>query len=397
MGLDGKLAPVCRTEIRRTVWHVACGDGTAIEAAIDQGRICAGERDVPVSELELELKGGAPAALYRLALELAEAVPLVIEPASKAERGAQLGGRQGPAAVKPEPLVLRPDQPAAEALGRIVGAAIGHLRVNLHAATRGDAEGVHQIRVAIRRLRAAIALFKPLLAAEPADHFNEKLRRSGRIFGAARDWDVFVTETLPAAAADQPAESWPRMLEQEAAAARAAIRANAMRELAEPRFARLLLEVGAWAEEGARDLAALGRPTLAHRFQASAPALLERLMRRAAKQGKGLRHADPRDLHTLRKRLKTLRYGIEFTESLYRPKAVRAMLRPCKELQELLGTVNDAAATPELARHLAGNGSPEITPALAALTAWAEKRGAAARQRMPKAWHALRDAHPFWD
>jgi inorganic triphosphatase YgiF len=128
--LDGALAPVCRTEISRTVWRVAC-DGATVEAAIDQGRIRAGQREVPVSELELELKGGEPAALYRLALELSQAAPLAIEPSSKAERGAQLAGRPGPEAVKPGDVALRPDQSAAEAFGRIMGAALGHLRINL--------------------------------------------------------------------------------------------------------------------------------------------------------------------------------------------------------------------------------------------------------------------------
>jgi CHAD domain-containing protein len=119
-------------------------------------------------------------------------------------------------------------------------------------------------------------------------------------------------------------------------------------------------------------------------------------MRRAAKQGKGIRHADAHGLHSLRKRLKTLRYGMEFTESLYRPKRVRAMLRPCKKLQELLGSVNDAASLPDLVRGLACEGDSDTAPALAELGAWAEKRGQAARKGVPKAWHALRDADPFW-
>lgn len=395
--LDSALAPICRTEISRTVWRVACGDGTVVEAAIDQGRIGAGERDLPVSELELELKDGEPAALYQLALELTQAAPLAIEPASKAERGAQLAGRPGPKAIKAEDLALQPGQPAAEAFARIMGAALGHLRVNLPATARGDPEGVHQVRVAIRRLRAAIALFKPLLAPDPANRYNKELRRLGRVFGAARDWDVFATETLPAAAADNPAEDWPHRLAEAGRSAHAQAREEAMRALAEPRFARLLLELGAWAEEGARDPATLGAPALTQSIEDVVPDLLDRLLRRAAKQGKGIRHADPHDLHGLRKRLKTLRYGIEFTESLYRPKKVRAMLHPCKELQELLGSVNDAAATPDLARHLADEERPGIASALAALTGWAEQRGTAARQRVPKAWHALRDAGPFWD
>jgi triphosphatase len=393
--LDGALAPVCRTEISRTVWRVTCA-GATVEAAIDQGRIRAGQREVPVSELELELKGGEPSALYRLALELSQAAPLAIEPATKAERGAQLAGRPGPEAVKPGDVALRPDQSAAEAFGRVMGAALGHMRVNLLPAARGDVEGVHQVRVAVRRLRAAIAMFEPLLAPETAGRFNEELRRVGRIFGAARDWDVFATETLSAVRAENPAEAWPRQLEEAVRPARAEVREEALRELAGPRFARLLLELGAWAEEGARDPAALGTPELAQPVVVVAPALLDRLMRRAAKHGKGIRHADARDLHTLRKRLKALRYGMEFTESLYRPKRVRAMLHPCKELQELLGSVNDAASTPDLASHLAREGEPNAAFALTELGGWAEKRSDAARRRVPKAWRALRDADPFW-
>ncbi|HJS84101.1 MAG TPA: CYTH and CHAD domain-containing protein [Acetobacteraceae bacterium] len=394
--LDRALTRVCKTEISRTAWRVACAGGTVVEAAIDQGRIRAGQRDVPVSELELELKAGGPAALYRLALELVQAVPLAIEPASKAERGAQLAGRPGPEAVKAEDVVLRPDQPAAEAFAHIMGAALGHLRLNLPATVRGDVEGVHQVRIAVRRVRAVIALFKPLLTEEAASRYNEALRRAGRLFGAARDWDVFVTATLAEAAAENPAESWPRHLAEAARPARARAREEAMRELEAPGFARLLLELGAWAEEGARDPATLGTPALTRPVADVAPDLLDRLMRRAAKQGKGIRHADPRDLHGLRKRLKTLRYGTEFTESLYRPKRVRTLLHPCKELQELLGSVNDAAATPDLAQHLADSDESGIAPCLAALAAWTEGRGKAARRRVPKAWHALRDADPFW-
>jgi len=278
-----------------------------------------------------------------------------------------------------------------------MGAALGHLRVNLPPAARGDVEGVHQVRVAVRRLRAAIAMFKPLLAPEAAGRFNEELRRVGRVFGATRDWDVFATETLPAARAENPAERWPRRLEEAVPPARAEVREEALRELAGPRFARLLLELGAWAEEGARDPAALGTPDLAQPVVAVAPALLDRLMRRAAKHGKGIRHADARDLHTLRKRLKTLRYGMEFAESLCRPKRVRAMLHPCKELQELLGSVNDAASMPDLASQLAREGDSDVAPALVELGAWAEKRSETARHRVPKAWRALRDADPFWE
>ncbi len=210
--LDGPLTPLCATEIERTASRIGGEGGTLIEAVIDRGRIRVGKRTVAVNEVELELKSGPPGALHRLALELAGSVPLSIEPASKAERGARLAGHQGRGAVKYEDVALRRTKSAAEAFDRILDAAIGHLRVNLEPAARGQPEGIHQLRIATRRLRAAIALFKPLLAPEAAARFNDALRRSGRVFGAARDWDVFVTETLPAAEAAGMAPGCSRLL-----------------------------------------------------------------------------------------------------------------------------------------------------------------------------------------
>ncbi|MGA9869412.1 MAG: inorganic triphosphatase, partial [Acetobacteraceae bacterium] len=246
--LDGPLAPLCSTEIERTAAWIGGADGTLIEAVIDRGRIRAGKRTVAVNEVELELKSGPPGALYRLALELAGSVPLAIEPASKAERGARLAGHQGRCAVKYEDVGLRRAKSAAEAFHRILDATTGHLRVNLEPAARGRPEGIHQLRIATRRLRAAIALFKPLLTAEAAARFNEALRRSGRVFGAARDWDVFVTETLPAAEADGLAPEWSRLLLEAASPARVAAHAAVARELTAPGFTLLLLGLSAGAE-----------------------------------------------------------------------------------------------------------------------------------------------------
>ena len=83
-----------------------------------------------------------------------------------------------------------------------MSSALRHLIANVGPAKRGDAEGVHQIRVAVRRLRAALALFEPHLHPATLSGLNDELRRFGSIFGQARDWDVFVLETLPAAAED---------------------------------------------------------------------------------------------------------------------------------------------------------------------------------------------------
>ena len=88
------------TRFLRTAFDVTLADGTVAEVAIDTGLIEAGRRSVPLSELEIELKGGEPAALIDLALALSADFPLRLIRASKAERGYALGRRNGNGPVK---------------------------------------------------------------------------------------------------------------------------------------------------------------------------------------------------------------------------------------------------------------------------------------------------------
>ncbi|MDQ2765158.1 MAG: CHAD domain-containing protein, partial [Pseudomonadota bacterium] len=99
----------------------------------------------------------------------------------------------------------------------------------------------------------------------------------------------------------------------------------------------------------------------------------------------------------LRKAVKKLRYATEFLSGLYRRKAAKTFLGPCKELQTLLGVVNDAVATPSLAEGLGQPGHPELAPAIGALARWSEDRSAAAGRRVTKVWHAFRATNPFWE
>src|SRR5271163_4814894 len=153
-----ELRPVFVTDIHRTARLLRVDGETAVEAALDRGTISAAGRSEPVSELELELKQGNPGALYRLAIELTSAAPLTLEPASKAERGLRLGSGERPAPAKAPELSFARDITAVEAFGKIVRSTLGHMVANMLAARIGDPEGVHQLRVAIRRLRAALVL-----------------------------------------------------------------------------------------------------------------------------------------------------------------------------------------------------------------------------------------------
>jgi triphosphatase len=157
---EDRLEPVVVTDVVRTTQALEV-DGDIVEAALDQGSIVAGEAKEDVRELELELREGTPASLYRLALELNSAVPFDIEVESKAARGFRLMDRLPPRASKPSATRLSPDDSAIQGLRAIVEETLGHLLANQPAALAGDPEGVHQVRIAVRRIRSALRLFSP--------------------------------------------------------------------------------------------------------------------------------------------------------------------------------------------------------------------------------------------
>ena len=83
--------------------------GDVVEAALDLGVDQSGKAKEDIRELELELREGMPASLYRLALELNSAIPFDIEVESKAARGFRLEEGSPPQASKPSEMRLSSD------------------------------------------------------------------------------------------------------------------------------------------------------------------------------------------------------------------------------------------------------------------------------------------------
>ncbi|MGC2411817.1 MAG: inorganic triphosphatase, partial [Stellaceae bacterium] len=192
--IAARAVPVFRTEVTRFVIDLAPAPGTRIEAAIDRGMIRApgktpGER---ISEIELELKSGPVTALYDVALKLLAAAPVRVEWRSKAERG-QLLAAGGPfaQAVRADPFALDPTLSAEAALQRIGRASLDQIVRNEAAIFAGRADGVHQMRVAVRRLRAILSGFRKMLPPEERRWASDELRWLAGALGEARNIDVF--------------------------------------------------------------------------------------------------------------------------------------------------------------------------------------------------------------
>src|SRR5262249_23302911 len=134
------------------------------EFAVDVGEIKSNKGRVPVCEVEFELKSGPIDGVYALAQELHKSIPFTIEPMSKAERGFALVARTSPKAQRAQSLTLDKNCTIAEAFQAIGRGCLFHLRANEAAVrTAQNADGVHQFRVAIRRLRSALTAFRDLL------------------------------------------------------------------------------------------------------------------------------------------------------------------------------------------------------------------------------------------
>jgi inorganic triphosphatase YgiF len=161
--LRRKLQPMFETSVRRTVVPLRTRR-SEIELAIDRGRIVAGHRSSPIEEVELELKSGRSVDLFRVAKALEHKSGAELDLRSKSERGYDLLRDEEHDVTCAEPIKLNPDLTAGEAFRVIARAAFRHFSANADPVRNGEAEGIHQMRVGLRRLRAAISLFSKILS-----------------------------------------------------------------------------------------------------------------------------------------------------------------------------------------------------------------------------------------
>ncbi len=401
-GLDAAaLVPTIRTRFERSAHSL---DQGAIELAIDAGEIIGpdGKRE-PISEIELELKSGEPASLYRLAQALSETVPLRLETRSKAARGFALADGEPPRPFKSQRLVFDATTTVDSALAAILGGCFHQFSLNEPCVLAGDdPEGVHQARVALRRLRSALSLFRDLLPAADRQWLAEETKALAGILGPARDWDVFLTELLApvkAAFAVHPELYADLAALETAALARRRQAYDDVRALFEsPGQTRFRLRFGEWLESRGwraqpvtRSSALLFRP-----LRETADTLLDRRHRKARKTGGGFTELGYDDRHQLRIAMKKLRYATDFFRSLYDEKPVGRYLLRLSTFQDALGQLNDVATAARLAHQLDSLPDGAAARAVGMVIGWHSRGLAALEPRLVAEWQEFRTAKLFW-
>lgn len=363
------MHPLFRTNVRRKVLNVRLNDSD-IELAFDQGTVRAGARTEPLHELELELKHGSAEDLAALARRLSKDLPIAFVPQPKSDRGYALVAGTPDGHVGTAPVALDPCQPAGAAFQQIGLACLRHFAANQRAVMAGDAEGIHQMRVGLRRLRAAISLFRGMLRQADVEAVKKDLKWITAELGPARDLDVLTREALAPLRKANPDKPEIEALEQDTRRQRSAAFARARAAVASPRFRDVVLRTALWLLDG-QWCRAQGRGADIRSKSAVAVAarILEHRAGKIIKKAKQLEKLDARRRHKLRIAAKKLRYGCEFFAGLFgHPKRQGRYRKALKDLQSGLGRLNDFRVHDEKARritHRRGHGPQQAAEAYA--------------------------------
>ena len=392
--LRKKLQPVFVTDFTRSS-RMLRYQGAEIELCIDQGEVRAGERSAAICELELELKSGEPRQLFELALAILDVVPFELEAVSKAERGYRLLSDIDDKPVK----AMLPDIDIADKLSdvlqRLIWSCLQHLQANLSGAMHSeDAEYLHQMRVALRRLRVVLRMTEKFRADGELAALSKEVADLCNALGRIREWDVFIVQVArPVYEQMHGRRGMKAMLsacERLRSERYTALRTDSkLRELQ-----RLLLRFSIWMsgaywQQRDENTAVLARDFALHR--------LNKLAKRFSQADANLEMADAPQLHALRILAKKLRYSAEFFSGLYGRTKAKPYLSALSAVQDVLGEINDDTVAYRLLKELEKNAALSVHQDVIELTRDRVARGSSRRFReLRKKMQRFEKQTPLW-
>jgi CHAD domain-containing protein len=375
-GVELEAAATLRT--RRTGKRTSIGGGT-VEAVVDEVVLLEGRREADAfTELEVELVDGDPRAVEEAERVLRKAGAKAVDQQPKALRYLGIEAVEPPTsgAAAIDRVRARIEEQYGQILRHDPGVRVGD-----------DPEDVHDLRVAVRRLRALLRAADSLLVPEWSEPLRNELKWLGGELGAVRDLDVLL-EHLRAEAAelDGDERAFAEVL-QRLEADRVEARERALVALRSDRYAELL-----------NSLEAAANAPQARALDAKLDELAAREFRRLAKAVDGLGDdASDAELHRVRIKGKRARYAAELAEPVA-GKAVTRFVKRAKGFQDVVGAHQDAAVAEEHLRSLA----PQLTSSEAVVAAGRmierqRSRRREARAKLPKAWARLeRSGRRVW-
>jgi CHAD domain-containing protein len=257
-----------------------------------------------------------------------------------------------------------------------------------------SAEGLHQLRVGLRRLEVALKGFGEAFEQPWMEELRSRAKVLSSRLGPARDLDVFLEELLVAPAKAFSGEDENEMfalLRGEAETARGKAWEQARACVTGTDFAVFIDDIAALAQS---------RLPLApgHRLKPLAARMLAGQAKRARKRGRAARSHEEGDLHRLRIALKKLRYTAEFFAPLYQKKKVKHYLSQIKRLQDSLGRLNDIAHAHAVIIQLAPSqkNNGDLRFAAGTVQGWYRARRPRLVEKAMRRWTRLKQAQAFW-
>jgi CHAD domain-containing protein len=340
-------------------------DGTTAEVTADEVTVLdSGDASNHFVEVEIELRDGRADGLDEIAGELVSAGA---EPGKGLPKLFRALGRtyaDGPSPRSFEELRSRLRDQLREIERHDPGTRLGR-----------DPESLHDMRVAVRRLRALLRAGRELVATDTGE-LDDRLKELGRVLGEVRDLDVLLAH-LDAEAAELRGEDVERAgsLLATLRTERSCSRSRLLAALRSDEYLALL-------DDTARTIDEL-EPS------GSAVTLEELVDEAFAKVRKAVRKlpGEPanEELHAVRKKGKRARYAAELAGR-------NKLVKRAKKLQDVLGEHQDAVVAAERLRGLAAGSAPEQALVAGRLVEREEERRSEARARWPKAWRNLRKA-----
>lgn len=393
--LPDPLVPLAAFEGRSRHQTLATGQGsvnmTLVNGAV---RTIAGEHRT--GRLRLE---GQAQAVQALANQLADALSIKVAATSLAADALATATGVAPA-EREGPPELPPGLSVAEAFAHVVGHLSGVILHFAPAAAGGEIgpEPVHQMRVAVRRLRSAIKVFGRALRCQSVEAVDAGLKALAAKLAPTRDWDVFVTETAVAVTEAFPDEKRLQRLISAAERRRRACHDQLRAFLTGSDFRRLEIALAclAGSHEWHAELSEAEQAELLVPLDAFAARVLHRRLKRLVQVDDDIVGLDAATLHTIRLRAKRLRYAAEIFALLYPAKPASRYLRRLSRLQDRLGKLNDSAVAAQLLAQLTGkSGSHNFATGL--VLGFIGAHSIRARRRIERAWQRFSRTPTFWE
>ena len=308
-----------------------------------------------------------------------------------------------PAAMQAERLKLAKNGRVEDAIAAVFAACLNQWTANEAVALRGaDPEGVHEMRVALRRMRSALSDFRKAIPASQVAWLKRETKWLITSLSAARDWDVFLSELLAPVEAARPGDAGLAELRAAAQTEREKSYARARRAIRSSRYSALLAGTRRWlSSKRWRQARNGGQKSLDEPARKLGTRLLAKRHKAVLKLGRDFEELSADERHQLRMALKKLRYTADFFRSLYRKKREKRYFHAMAQLQDSLGHMNDIVMTNNLLDRLSvardhQRVSEGLSAAAGIVAGWHTHSARSSEHEAEANWREFSDCDLFW-